>query len=149
MIKYNLKCATAHEFEAWFPSIEDYDTQKERGLVSCPYCSTHDVEKAIMAPAIKKPTPEKPISVSLGNEQIIPEDLQKLFKGWREEVEKNFDYVGDKFADEARAIHNGESDERPIYGETSPKQAKELIEEGIPIAPLPPLANPKGDKGIN
>lgn len=149
MIKYVLKCATAHEFEAWFPSISEYDSQKEKGFVSCPYCGTHDVEKAIMAPSVKKPNPAAPINATLGNENLVPPELQKMFKGWRDHISKNYDYVGDKFADEARAIHDGDSDKRPIYGETTPAQARELIEEGVPIAPLPPMANPKGDKGVN
>lgn len=149
MIKYRLKCNDSHEFEAWFPSIKEFDNQKARGFVACPFCGTHDVEKAIMAPSVKKPNPAAPINATLGNENLVPPELQKMFKGWRDEIAKSYDYVGDKFADVARAIHNGETDERPIYGETSGKDAIALIEEGVAIAPLPPMANPKGVKDIN
>lgn len=149
MIKYSLKCQKNHEFEAWFPSINDFDKQKASGYVECPYCGDKNIEKAIMAPNIKKTIPNAPILENTFNENLIPEKLQNFYKGWREHIAKNYDYVGDKFADEARAIHLGESDERPIYGNSTHEEVRELIEEGVPIAPIPPLANPKGDKDLN
>lgn len=143
MIKYGLKCKEKHEFEAWFPSINAYDEQKSRGLVICPFCATTQVEKAIMAPSIKKDvgTPEPQAKTSAP--ELAPEPLKELMKGWREHIAKNYDYVGDKFAEEAREIHEKGDKERLIYGETTPNEARELIEEGISIAPLPPMANPK------
>lgn len=149
MIKYKLNCQSKHEFEAWFPSINAFDEQKSTGLVECPFCGDKNIEKAIMAPNIKKPTPAAPNIDNMPNSPIISDDLKKLYKGWREHIAKNFDYVGDKFADEARAIHLGESEERPIYGNSTNEEVRELIEEGVPIAPIPPLANPKGDKDLN
>lgn len=150
MIKYQLNCQSGHEFEAWFPSIAGYDEQKQKGYVICPFCGTHDVDKAIMAPSIKKSAPKPNEAIAAINApELVPEPIREFMKNWREQIEKNYDYVGDSFANEARAIHDGESEARPIYGETTPKEARELIEEGIEIAPLPPMANPKGDKGVN
>lgn len=150
MIKYSLICQTGHEFEAWFASIASFDEQKQNGWVVCPSCGTHDVDKAVMAPSIKKPVPQDGGSPTIANTpELLPEPLRQFINGWREHISKNYDYVGDNFAKEARAIHEGDSDPRSIYGETTIKEARDLVEDGIEIAPLPPMANPKGDKGIN
>lgn len=152
MIKYQLKCNSAHEFEAWFPSIDAYDEQKTRGLVSCPMCGTHDVDKAPMAPMVKKEAPPPPVdkmAVAATPDGLQPEAFERVLKNWREHIENNFDYVGDTFAREARAMHEGEVDERPIYGEVTSQEAKELVEDGISIAPIPPMANPKSIKNLN
>lgn len=146
MIKYTLKCGETHEFEAWFPSMSAFDEQKARGLVICPYCGTHSVEKAIMAPSVRKnetsnATPQTVTSAP----DLVPEPIRELMKGWREHIAKNYDYVGDKFAEEAREIHETGDTERLIYGKATQNEARELIEEGINIAPLPPMANPKGN----
>lgn len=147
MIKYKLKCAQNHEFEAWFPSIDAFDEQKANRLIICPYCATTQVEKAIMAPSIKKDV-ETPEQTMTSAPELVPEPLKELMKGWREHIAKNYDYVGDKFAEEAREIHENGDKERLIYGETTPNEARELIEDGINIAPLPPMANPKAS-GLN
>jgi hypothetical protein len=149
MIKYSLKCDKNHTFEAWFPSSGDYDSQKERGLLSCPYCESKNIEKAPMSPSIAKTTPKASDNIPVVSGNIIPPEMRKIYDDMRETIEKNFDYVGDSFASEARDIHDGIAPERMIYGETTPKEARELIEEGINIAPIPPLANPKKDKEIN
>ncbi|MEQ1706941.1 MAG: DUF1178 family protein [Terricaulis sp.] len=134
MIRYDLRCANGDEFEAWFGSIADYDKQAEAGLVECPHCGSKHVEKAPMAPAVitgraKDARGERAISMAMAAKV-------------REHIKDNFDYVGDKFADEARKMHSGETEERAIYGEATPEQARELAEEGIPAAPLPPELSP-------
>jgi hypothetical protein len=149
MIKFTLKCVKEHNFEAWFPSNEAYEKQIFMGLVACPICQTVEVQKAIMAPNIKKPSPKMPQNIANPEIENLPENLQKLITGYREKIAKEYDYVGDKFADEARAIHYGESEERAIFGEATPKQANELIEEGIEVAPILPILNPKKDKDLN
>ena len=127
MIVYDLKCADGHGFEAWFGSAQDFDSQQERGLVNCPVCDSAAVEKAVMAPAVG----------AKGNQTARQQlRMRKL----REEVEANCDYVGDRFADEARRRHaQGEAGEaeRGIFGEATLQSALELIEDGIPVAPLP------------
>ena len=139
MIKYALACgACAHEFEAWFASSNAYDDQSERGLVMCPSCGATDVSKQIMAPSVA------------GTKKTTPEEAFKAFAAKaRKHVADTHDYVGDSFADEARAMHYGDADTRPIWGKSTPKQAKELAEEGVPALPLPaPFAppEPKPDK---
>lgn len=140
MIRYALVCEHAHEFEGWFGSSEDFDGQAQRGLVACPVCDTAAVQKQIMAPSIagtKKNTPDLPPHAR----SVVMEALGRV----RAHVEENFDYVGDTFADEARAIHEGRSEERGIYGEATPAQVKSLSEDGVPIAPLPAAAPKKSE----
>ncbi len=127
MIKYQLQCSMAHEFEGWFGDSEDYDRQEQGGLLTCPVCGCEKIEKALMAPAlsgvkkssVKKETPPNP------------------FKAMRDYVERNFENVGERFPEEARKIHYGESDKRNIYGAASLSECKELVEEGVEITPLP------------
>lgn len=138
MIKYQLLCAADHEFEGWFRDSADYDAQADKGLVECPACGSADVRKAIMAPAVARGGREARLSEIKG-------DMMKAMQRARDYVEKNFDYVGEKFPEEARKIHYGESDERPIYGEATGAEARELAEEGVSIAPLPG-AKPKQDR---
>ena len=134
MIKYALACEQDHTFEGWFSVSGDFDDQQARGLLECPVCATKAVRKAIMAPAVRgtkaqampEPTPEA--------RQMMRQAMGEM----RRHVEENFDYVGDGFADEARAIHEGRSEDRGIYGEASPKQVRELVEDGVRVAPLPP-----------
>ena len=146
MIKYDLKCKNDHEFEIWFSKSSDFDEQAPKGLIACPVCGSTQVEKAIMAPNI---------STSRKKEAIAKQQAQSLkmmnaaAEKIRREIENNCDYVGDKFTDEARAIHYGEKDERAIYGEATAEQASELLEEGIGIAPLPDAIAPKPKKRIN
>ena len=142
MIRYDLKCANGDEFDAWFGSIADYDAQAASGMIECPVCGTSHVEKAPMAPAVVTGR-----SKDAQSERAV---VMAMAAKVREHVEKNFDYVGDKFADEARKMHSGESDERAIWGEATPDQARELAEEGVPVAPLPPALAPRpSDKKIN
>jgi hypothetical protein len=138
MIKYALQCDAAHEFEGWFGSSTDYDDQAARGLVECPVCGSRGVSKQIMAPAVVGArTP--------GPDSKTREMMMAAMGEVRRRVEENFDYVGDAFAKEARAIHEGKSEERGIYGEASPTEVKALVEDGVRVAPLPPPAPKKTD----
>ena len=130
MIVYNLKCANEHEFEGWFRSGAAFDEQAASGKLTCPMCATHHVEKAIMAPAVAG-TKKKDASAELRK-------MRQFVSGMRKYVKDNADYVGAKFPEEARKIHYGETEERHIYGEATLQQAKELIEEGVDLSPLPP-----------
>jgi len=133
MIRYALTCAADHPFEAWFSSSSDYDDQAARGLVECPFCGSREVAKQIMAPAV---TGTRGATLSTD-----PARLQSLMmqaaREVRAHVESNFDYVGDTFAREARAIHEGRSERREIYGEATAEEVRALKEDGIPCAPLP------------
>lgn len=139
MIRYALICDQEHEFEAWFRNSEDFDVQAESGLVECPHCGSTHVRKAIMAPAV---------STSRSPAKANPEKaMQEIAGKIRSHISNNFDYVGDKFADEARAMHSGEKPEKPIYGETTPEESKALADEGVPCAPLPdPFVPPQAKK---
>lgn len=141
MIRYDLRCANGDAFEAWFGSISDYDAQAEKGLVQCPHCGSSHVEKAPMAPAVHTAK-----SKATREERAV---VMAMAAKVREHVEKNFDYVGDKFADEARKMHAGETEERAIWGEATPEDARELAEEGVPVAPLPPAPTPAANKKLN
>lgn len=134
MIVYNLSCSEGHEFEGWFASGTAFDAQAADGKLVCPVCNSRNVAKAPMAPAL---------SSAVGKQKSAPpaEELRKMrqfVSGFRKYVEDNAENVGKKFPEEARKIHYGERDERPIYGEATIADAKELIEEGIDVAPLPP-----------
>jgi len=140
MIRYALICGDCeHEFEAWFASSAAYDAQAEKRLVTCPECAGAHVSKQIMAPSVKSP---KKAAARDKAEQLAAEFAAKA----RDHVEKNFDYVGDDFADEARAMYYGETDDRPIWGATTPEESAALIEEGVPAAPLPQAFTPKRPK---
>lgn len=148
MIRYALVCEHEHPFEAWFGASSDYDDQRARGLVECPFCATREVRKQIMAPAIAgtkarggEPSPEQQARMR----SMMMETMGKV----RDHVESTFDYVGDTFAREARAIHEGKSEERGIYGEASPREVKALVEDGVKVAPLPPPATPKPKAQLN
>jgi hypothetical protein len=135
MIKYALSCDREHGFEGWFGSSSDYDDQAGRGLLECPLCGSHAIRKQIMAPAVAGTKAQK-ASADVGPQMrsMMMEAMGKV----RAHVEENFDYVGDAFAREARDIHEGRSEERGIYGEATPKDVKKLVEDGVPVAPLPP-----------
>lgn len=132
MIRYALRCENEHEFEAWFKSGSAYDEQRERSVLSCPACGSHQVEKALMAPSIAKGKGE---AVGVGQDPL--RKMHVMMSAWRKHVEENCEYVGERFAEESRRIHYGEADKRDIYGETTIEEAKELIEEGVEIMPLP------------
>ena len=139
MIRYALICEHDHEFEGWFASSDAFDDQQSRGLLDCPVCATKAVRKQIMAPAVAG-TKRKG-----GGDAKTHAMMMEALGQVRRHVEDNFDYVGDSFANEARAIHEGRSEERGIYGEATPAQVKSLAEDGVPVAPLPP-APPKKTK---
>lgn len=140
MIKYALACEYGHAFEGWFGSSADFDDQAARGLLDCPVCGSKAVRKQIMAPAVGGTKAQG------GGAGLPPEARQMMMEAMgkvRAHVEQNFDYVGDTFAREARDIHEGRSEERGIYGEASPAEVKALVEDGVPVAPLPPAAPKK------
>jgi len=136
MIKYSLRCESDHVFEAWFSDSESFEKQNKKNLISCLTCSSTKIKKDIMAPRISS---GKQKTNRLNQKK---DKVEMILNKVSKHVESNFDYVGDKFADEARAIHYGEKEEREIYGETSIDDAVELIEEGINVEPLPGI-NPK------
>ncbi len=132
MIKYQLLCAADHEFEGWFRDSADYDAQSADGLIECPACGSESVRKAVMAPAITRGQGSRDRRLA-----EIRKDVTKAVARARDYVEKNFDYVGEKFPEEARKIHYGETKERGIFGEATGKEVREMIDEGVPVAPLP------------
>ena len=152
MIRYNLRCEKGHAFESWFQSSAAYESQEKRRLVSCPACGSVKVERAIMAPQIvsKKgreagPTaPAAPAEVTASSEStplLMAQEveLRAKIKELRDHIVKNADNVGERFPNEARKMHYGETEHRSIYGVASPEEAKDLSEEGIEFHPLPPL----------
>ena len=149
MIRYTLRCEQDHSFESWFQSSGAYDSQVRRKLVSCPVCGSAKVEKAIMAPRIvgkkgrdKAPveTPaEAPASESTSLMMAQERELRAKIKELRDHIVKNADNVGERFPNEARAMHYGDKEHRPIYGEASPEEARSLIDEGVEVSPLPVL----------
>lgn len=128
MIKYALKCDNGHSFESWFASADAYDTLKAAGHVSCMECGSTAVEKAIMAPRVAGGREEK---------ALAPSEMENKLAEMRDAVEKNATYVGGNFAKEARAQFLGDVPDRPIWGEANREEAKSLIEDGVPVAPLP------------
>ena len=147
MIRYSLRCQKDHEFEAWFRSGDDYDKQVAEKGVPCPLCGDHKIVKAPMAPSIGRagkdksvPTPGAPASeekVQLAAVDPRQQALHQAMRELRDKIVENSDYVGDKFAEEARKIHYQESEPRGIYGEATREEAEKLAEEGVEFAPLP------------
>lgn len=148
MIRYSLRCDRGHVFESWFADAAAYDAQRKRKLVGCPSCDSVKIEKAIMAPQIARkgrakdkpaeaavPEVAAPASLMMAKERELRAKLREL----RDHVTKNADNVGDKFPTEARKMHYGEIEHRPIYGEASPHEAKAMIDEGLEVSPLPVL----------
>ncbi|PYE88913.1 DUF1178 family protein [Phyllobacterium leguminum] len=134
MIRFSLHCDKDHEFEGWFRNNEDFDRQAKRGLVSCPVCDSQSVEKALMAPSVSTASAKEKIAVGMGEAQrALIEQMRELSR----KVRDNADYVGDKFAEEARKIHFGETDPRGIYGEATQEEVTALVDEGVEIMPLP------------
>ncbi|MBX9824560.1 MAG: DUF1178 family protein [Xanthobacteraceae bacterium] len=164
MIRYSLVCERKHEFEIWFKNSADYDKQSKRGLVSCPACGSEKVEKALMAPSLGRGTKKEgraeiavPAEMSAADAPAPAEgkaqenkaqvammspqerEFRSKLKELRDHLTKNAENVGGKFPEEARKMHYGETKHRSIYGEASPKDAKELADEGIEFHPLPML----------
>ncbi len=139
MIRYTLKCSDDHEFDSWFQSADAFDRLLGAGHVSCAVCGSSQVEKVLMAPAVR---PARKTAAPLhAPTNPAEEALAKM----RRAIEENSDYVGMNFAAEARAIHAGEAPERSIYGEARADEAKKLIEDGVPVAPLPFLPRTKAN----
>ena len=155
MILYRLRCSKGHEFESWFKDSKTYERQEKKSLIGCALCGDAKVTRAIMSPRLgrkgntiepeppapakpapaPKPSPEQQQMAALARH--MPKELREALLKVRAEVEKNCEHVGDKFAEEARKIHYGESDKRGIYGETSDEEAEALAEEGIEFGHLP------------
>lgn len=150
MIRFALKCSQGHGFESWFASGAAYETLRAGGHLACPVCGDTGIEKALMTPALQPeraapevapadppsaPTPAIPEAGTLMStgDRALEEKLAAL----RRHVEENAEYVGKDFADEARQMHLGDAPERPIYGEARIEEARALVEEGVPVAPLP------------
>ena len=131
MIRFSLHCTEGHQFNSWFQNAGAFETLKARGLVACATCGSTKVEKALMAPAVStKEGAERPLS-----EPAAPEDT--ALRAMKAHLEANSEYVGLSFASEARKMHAGEAPDRAIWGEAKPEEAKKLLEEGVPVAPLP------------
>lgn len=141
MILYRLRCNDEHEFEGWFRNAAAFDTQRESGILECPVCGTADVSKALMAPSITKSREVARPAVS-DVQAMHPAaqkaaELREKLRGLRQLVEQNCDYVGDRFAEEARKIHYGEADAHGIYGETTAEETERLQDEGIEFGSVP------------
>ena len=135
MIVYSLNCSNGHVFEGWFRDSTAFDEQSKGGKLLCPVCDSGKVAKAPMAPAVRGTKAEA---------KSGPADVRKMqqfMTGLRKYVTENAEYVGPRFAEEARKIHYGETEDRHIYGEATLNEAKELVEEGVDVAPLPPDIN--------
>ena len=143
MIRYDLICEAGHEFDGWFSDSAAFDEQARQGLVSCIHCGSPNIEKQLMAPgiAVKSNRKSEPAAKPVLATTVDPrqQKIVQLMRELRKAVEENAEYVGDKFAEEARKIHYEETEKRGIYGETTPQDAEELIDEGIEIHPLPIL----------
>jgi hypothetical protein len=143
MIKYALVCERSHEFEGWFAASSDFDAQADRGLIACPACASQNVRKQIMSPSVAGAKKRgDAVAASPGAKQAM---MMEAMARVRAHVEESFDYVGDTFAREARAIHEGKSEDRGIYGEATPAEVKGLVEDGVPVAALPPAPPKKND----
>ncbi len=159
MIKYALICEADHEFESWFPDSASYDKQVKRGLVACPLCDSVKVSKAIMAPNVARkdqdraiaadnddvPTPTPAAAASAPQVQDIAlldeqqQQLRGMIRELHEKIVANTDDVGENFPEEARKMHDGETPARSIRGKASFEEARELLEDGIPVLPIPDL----------
>lgn len=153
MIVFDLTCNTAgHKFEGWFASSEDYEHQRASGMLLCPVCGDTVIEKAVMAPAVgvksnqlrvaapPMPQPADPdkavVPMSAGNDNPRLQELMQALAAAQAEALKNSEWVGKGFADKARAMHYGEEDAKPIHGQVAPQEARDLVEEGVEVAPL-------------
>lgn len=156
MIRYRLECSSGHGFEAWFASSDAYDRQEADGLLECPRCGTHEVRKAMMAPNVAKGRKGQPdnaqpaqasqseqateaTTVAHGPEAVMLRQAQAMLRAIRDKVKSEAEYVGPRFADEARRIHFEEAPNRGIYGEATREEVTSLAEDGIDVTPLPPL----------
>lgn len=135
MIRYSLKCANDHNFDSWFASSSAYDSLHKAGQIACPVCGNHEVSKSLMAPLVA--AEDRPLSA--------PSPEADQITQLREAVEANSEDVGNRFATEARAMHEGAAPSRPIHGEAKITEAKALIEDGVPVVPLPFMSKSKAN----
>lgn len=139
MICYTLKCADGHSFDSWFKSAEAFEALDGRGMLSCSVCGGSDVKKAMMAPRVSKSAPMAEAKGGAEPPKLSQPDtpMEQALTALRKHIEANSTYVGGNFAAEARRIHLGDALDRLIHGEAKPEEARALIEDGIPVAPLP------------
>ncbi|WP_424929620.1 DUF1178 family protein [Amaricoccus tamworthensis] len=137
MIRYSLRCADDHQFESWFGSSADFDRLKAAGMVSCAVCGGTDVEKELMAPQVKTKKSGEGAAAETPSLSEPASPAQQALRELRKKIESVSDNVGKEFAAEARRIHNGEAPARSIIGEAKPSEAKALVDDGIPVAPIP------------
>jgi hypothetical protein len=156
MIRYTLKCAQYHEFDSWFKSADAFEKLRDATLVTCPSCGSDEVEKAIMAPQVRpsrkssgasavsqleaspKEGDRKPPLANQMHALTAPSSAaEAAMIELKRKVQESSEYVGSDFATEARKIHDGDAPERSIYGEAEPEEARKLVEDGVPVAPLP------------
>lgn len=137
MIKFDLKCENEHIFEASFEDSKSFEKQRKKKLIECPYCSSLKISKSIMAPNVSSKSNNKIIKVAKKEQEKIFATYNRQLKKLKSEIEKNYTYVGKKFPEEARKIHYGEKEDKPIYGEATEKESKDLIDEGISLVKLP------------
>jgi hypothetical protein len=147
MIHYQLQCGQSHGFDGWFNDSASFEKQAKRGLIECPECGGTDVRRALMAPALTKraalpapittAAPPAPATATDKAVARMPAKMLAVLQRMRAEVEKNCDYVGPDFPDQARAMHRGEAEAKPIYGEATDEQAESLADEGIPVGRIP------------
>ena len=142
MIKFSLKCGDGHAFDSWFKAGQAFHDLKQRQLVLCPVCGSSDVEKALMAPAVAV---RPPVAQAAPRPEAQAPDPADKLKALRSKIEASSEYVGERFASEARAMYLGDIPDRPIYGEAKPQEAKALIEEGVPVLPLPFIPSRKSN----
>ena len=134
MIKYNLKCENDHEFESWFSNSNEFDKLTQKNLLDCIYCSSNKIKKSIMAPSVSG------LKLKEEGEEFFDKKLLKERKNLlklREHVEKNFEYVGDKFSEKVREVYYDRKTKKSIYGTTTPEEREELAEEGIDLVSIP------------
>jgi hypothetical protein len=134
VIRFSLHCDQAHDFEGWFRSNDDFDTQRKRGFVECPSCGSSKVEKALMAPAVSTARKREKVALAMGEQQ---KRAMAQLKSLSEKMRENAEHVGDRFAEEARKIHFGETEARGIYGEATAEEARGLIDDGVDFLPIP------------
>jgi hypothetical protein len=136
MISYTLKCENDHSFDSWFQSGSAFDKLHIAGMIACPTCNSTSVEKAIMAPRVR-PARKAAIAPDTQPLSTPSTEQERAIAEMKSKIEANSEYVGMEFAKQARAIHDGDAPERPIYGEAAPEEAIKLLEDGVPVAPLP------------
>jgi hypothetical protein len=134
VIRFSLRCEHDHEFETWFRNGAEFDSQKKRGFVECPECGSKRVDKALMTPSVSTSRKQEKMALAMGAQQ---REAMAQLKALSEKMRENADYVGGKFAEEARKIHFGETEARGIYGEATPEEARGLVEDGVEFMPIP------------